>query len=313
MANYTFPGSKHQYRGFWFHIKTLYLFTKSDFKTVILPQSFFAIALAHHSGGLVGGPAQVSCRIALALTWLWTHLLVENIANQRLPESALEDAVNKPWRPLPSERLTGAEATLLLRFVLPAAYMLSLVVGATAPSTTLMTLMWLYNDLEGASCGPWTRNLLNAVGLACFGWGTVEVLLDAATDDPITATVPGRLPYEWIGLTALLVATTIQAQDLPDIPGDKARGRSTMPLLYGELSTRVSVAVSVVSWSVACLVYWEIKSSVVWLMPLSTAFSMAMLTLLRQSRDLDEIVWKLWCVWVTMVYSLPFFGSGAAL
>ncbi|ETS82075.1 hypothetical protein PFICI_07077 [Pestalotiopsis fici W106-1] len=296
----------HHERTFWFHLKTLYLFTKSDFKTVVLPQSLFAIASVYYSKGFIGSPPQIALRITLALVWIWTHLLAEDVSNQRLPDAILEDAVNEPWRPLPSKRLTAAEASLLLRYLLPIAYGLSVLLGATAPSTTLMAAIYLYNDLEGASCGPYFRNILNAAGLACFGWGAAEILLAGVTTD---IGMPVKYPYEWIGLTAVIVATTVQAQDLPDIPGDEARGRQSMPLLYGELWTRASIAVLVVLWTMTCLVYWEVQSPTVWLVLLSAALSIAILTLLWLGQDWDEIVWKLWCIWTTMIFTLPLFSS----
>ena len=46
----------------------------------------------------------------------------------------------------------------------------------------------------------------------------------------------------WIALTALVTASTIHAQDFPDVEGDKERGRKTMPLVYGDFWSRATLA-----------------------------------------------------------------------
>lgn len=40
----------HRKRNLNFHLYTLFLFTKSDFKTVVFPQSIFAVAVCHVAG-----------------------------------------------------------------------------------------------------------------------------------------------------------------------------------------------------------------------------------------------------------------------
>lgn len=167
-------------RDIGYHTKTLFLFTKSDFKTVIFPQTAFAISAALSAAALVeGGPlslTQVATRLPWMLVWLWTNLLVGNISNQRTEASIIEDAANKPWRPLPAGRLTREEAQSWLMAAIPLAGGSGIVLGAYQPSICLMTLIWMYNDIEGSSSGICMRNLLNAGGLMCISWGGLSVL-----------------------------------------------------------------------------------------------------------------------------------------
>lgn len=61
----------------------------------------------------------------------------------------------------------------------------------------------------------------------------------------LTALSDGKLlprAYLWILITGAVVATTVHAQDFPDIEGDEKRGRQTLPML--PLSGRLSKSLS---------------------------------------------------------------------
>ncbi|KAI0546409.1 UbiA prenyltransferase family [Xylaria curta] len=273
----------------WFHTVTLFLFTKSDFKTVVIPQTIFALsaALSDHD---------VAIRFPYAVAWIWIHILVADLSNQRLPESVCEDKVNKPWRPMPAGRLTPRDAQIWLQIAIWLALLLSIMCNSLQPSTTLMTFLWLYNDLDGSSIGPFQRNLLNAVGLACFNWGGTSVLLGSCTN---------RGPFtNWIILLAFVVTTTVQVQDLPDMEGDRARKRLTVPLAYGEEVGRWGAAVLAPVWSVVCTVFWRTPVLLA-VIPFFISVAMAASIVLRRSQESDELGWKLWCLWVGCLYILP--------
>ncbi|KAL7812637.1 UbiA prenyltransferase family domain-containing protein [Trichoderma aethiopicum] len=287
-----------------YQLKTLFLFTKSDFKTVIVPQSIFAataalsktqLTTASPDGIDVTNRWGIVSRIPLMLAWIWLNLLVEDIANQRLEGAIVEDAVNKPWRPLPSRRLTPERARDWLIISIIAAVGLSALFGGYSASITLMVFIWMYNDLEGSSSGIWIRNALNAGGLMCFSWGALATLSGGEL-----------LPrgFAWILVTGAIIMTTVHAQDLPDIEGDMARGRLTMPLTYGETAARASLAVMVMFWSVACPLFWD-ASLWGWAASTGIGSTMSVLALQKRGQRWDEVVWKLWCLWITVLYMLP--------
>ncbi|KAL7934150.1 UbiA prenyltransferase family domain-containing protein [Trichoderma chlorosporum] len=229
------------------------------------------------------------------LAWIWLNLLVEDIANQRLEGSIVEDAVNKPWRPLPSRRLTPEQARDWLVIAIVAAVGFSALLGCYTASVTLMLLIWMYNDLDGSNRGIWVRNALNAGGLMCFSWGALATLSG------------GKLLPEgfiWILVTGAIIMTTVHAQDLPDIEGDMARGRQTVPLLYGETVARASLALMVMFWSLVCPLFWG-TSPWGWAASTSIGATMSVLALQKQGQWWDEVVWKLWCLWIVALYLLP--------
>lgn len=300
-------------RNLKFHFYTLFLFTKSDFKTVLFPQSIFAIAVA--LSGAAASPeaysdidvSAVLLRVPHMVIWIWIHLLVENLANQRQPQSIAEDAINKPWRPLPSGRLSQDEALRLLQAGVPTVAAVSLLFGAFTPSATFTTLVWLYNDLEGSSTGPILRNVVNAAGLCCLGWGAHTVLL--ATDKSDQSSLPQSWFLKWMLLTAVVVATTVHAQDMPDMKGDRARKRKTLPLVHGERVARWSLAVLVVLWSVTIPVFSNVQIPVVRWLLLGVGSFISVLTTSYQKECSDKLVWNLWCFWVAGLFLLPLFKS----
>lgn len=323
------------------HLYTLYLFTRSDFKTVIVPQSIFALAVASRclSSRASSSTPPVSpppitttllstgtwiLRITTMLVWLWLHLIVENVANQRLEPSVLEDAVNKPWRPIPAGLITPAQSQAVLRWAVPLCLAFSSFAGGGGgggggsagllllPSATLMCFVWLYNDLDGSAAGPVQRSAINAAGLACFGWGALAALTGApalgSAEVGTTAVLP-RTVQLWIAMIAVIVFTTVHAADFPDIEGDRERSRQTMPLVYGEDVSRWFLAVAAPAWSVASLVFWHVEFGFCWVAPMAVSGCMAGLTVSRRDHGSDEMVWKLWCLWVVVLFLLPVVGS----
>ncbi|KAL7948443.1 UbiA prenyltransferase family domain-containing protein [Trichoderma barbatum] len=297
--------NNHSRRSPSYQLNTLLLFTKSDIKTVILPQSIFAITAVCSTTKLttasLGWGSEfahvwgVASRVPLMLAWIWLNLLVEDIANQRLEGSIVEDAVNKPWRPLPSRRLTPEQARNWLVVAIVVAVSSSIVLGGYTASITLMLFIWMYNDLDGSNSGIWIRNALNACGLMCFSWGALATLSGGEL-----------LPrgFTWILVTGAIIMTTVHAQDLPDIDGDMARGRQTVPLLYGETAARVSLAVMVMFWSVVCPLFWD-ASRWGWVASTGIGSTMSVLALQKRGQWWDEVVWKLWCLWMAALYLLP--------
>lgn len=273
---------------------------------MILPQSVFGIAtvLAEISPTAGAGLTwKVASRIPQMTVWLWLNLLVFNLANQRREGSVVEDAINRPWRPIPAGRITSAEAQLALYLAAPGVLLASATLlghRTVLPNLVVLFMVWLYNDVGAANAGPLWRNLVNAMGIASFGWGAAATLLSGGgglEDIPI--------PFAWLALTAAVTFTTVQSQDLPDMKGDAARNRQTMPLRYGEGVTRWSIAGFALLWSILCPAYLQISRLAVWCMPLSIGIGMAVLVTGYRNEASDKVVWTLWCIWVALLYLLP--------
>jgi 4-hydroxybenzoate polyprenyltransferase len=311
-----------QARFFLYH---LWLFTFSDIKSVIVPHTLMAIANAS-SGQFIlststmrlAGPAMapsqadIVSRVPLTLFWIWLNLLVECIANQRLPGSIQEDSFNKPWRPLPSKRISPATVEKLLFYLIPTTLALSGWMGDMQfkASAALMSFTWMYNDLDGANFNWVVRNALNACGLVSFGIGgtAVAVMVEGNSDQGSFAPKAAL----WFAVLWLVICTTIHAQDFADMEGDKARGRRSVPLLYGDRLARWSVAIPVLFWSIVAPAYWglpwhhlHLTGVAAAVLVLGSGISLATLVLGWNTVKTDKWVLRLWCLWAATIFVLP--------
>lgn len=94
--------------------------------------------------------------------------------------------MNKPFRPIPAQRISLSTARLLRWILIPACCLLSSFVGGLYAAIGFATLTLLYNELEWA--GHWTaKNIVNAGFYAFFeigatliaAGGTVSQLLNS--------------------------------------------------------------------------------------------------------------------------------------
>ncbi|KAI9792108.1 MAG: hypothetical protein M1816_003090 [Peltula sp. TS41687] len=238
-------------------------------------------------------------RLSLTFLWTWTHLLMANLSNQRLPHSIIEDSVNKPWRPLPSGRISPEDARRLRLFVIPAVLLLSYALGVTTASVALVGFLCLYNDRGGAELGI-LRNFLNACGLLSFGAGATAIAAGVSVDQLTTCA------FEWFGIIGLIITTTVHVQDLEDMPGDRARHRHTIPLFYGETVSRWSIAALVSAWSVTCPLFWSLKL-LACVPSVALGGYLAARVVLYRSVEADKHAWRMWCLWMILLYLLPLF------
>ena len=58
-------------------------------------------------------------------------------------------------------------------------------------------------------------------------------------------------------ISGMLIFTAIQAQDFPDVEGDKVAGRVTFPIYAPELS-RILTLFATIAWSVFLSWFWEV-------------------------------------------------------
>ncbi|KAJ7616433.1 hypothetical protein FB45DRAFT_1105532 [Roridomyces roridus] len=219
-----------------YHAQTLWLFTKSDFMTTMVPIPLFAI---------VAAPLTNPRHLPHAVFWLWFHLLHFNTSNQT---ATLEDESNKPDRPLPSGRITLESASVLRWTLLPMCWALSWAYSQEVlyASLLLTAFTTMYNELGGSGSHFVVRYALNGLGFAAFEAGTTLV----ARNDRHSLDAAGWLA---IILSGAIFATTIFAQ----VVGDALINRDTVPLRYGDPS-RIFLSFGVVAWSIGVALVWQL-------------------------------------------------------
>ncbi|KAI0295608.1 hypothetical protein B0F90DRAFT_1750361 [Multifurca ochricompacta] len=272
-----------------FHLHTLFLFTKSDMKTLIPPVTLFAAATAPSCGFI---------RLLHVVFWLWIHTLQLGLANQTLPRAIAEDSLNHPDRPLPAGRVSIRMARTLRWMMIPLCLLLS---AAYGPRTVLASLgaslfMLTYNEGGGAGGHWFIRNALNAVGYAVAEAGATFVACRNESDADGTV-------YAAVALSAGIILTTIHTQDYKDMPGDAATGRVTLPIAYPELS-RVATAIFLIAWSWGISRTWRLDHIAAAVMGV-LAFFVGVRFVTRTDVRADRVSFYWYNVWLCAAYMLP--------
>ena len=291
-----------------FHCYSLWLFTSSDLKTIVGPSLVFGItnALGVANYGL-RDPRQpmgneIVRRLPVVLLWIWMNLLPFTINNQKDTAAIEEDQMNKPWRTLPSQRMTPRQAEHLMLALYPLAVGLSLLTGGVGQSVGLAVLGTWYNNFTGGDANCLVRNLINAGGYVCFTSGAMEVALGYPL--PLE-----RLLVQWFSVVAAVIFTTVHLQDMYDQIGDSMRGRKTVPLVIGDMPARWTIAIPMVFWGYVCPWFWN-GGAVMLTLSLLLACTVVARTLLFTSIDDDRLTFKVWNAWMTLVFVMPLMSKG---
>ncbi len=271
-------------------------------KTTIYPATIFAFSSA------ISGPLLTTnstpnilallLRLPNVLLWTWSNLWIFNLANQRLPNSVLEDSINKPWRAIPSGRITPTQARHLLLVSIPIVCLSSFYLGGRGASAALTILTWAYNDLGAGDENFFVRHINNALGFVSFGAGASQVAC-GYPDHTLNQDA-----YWWLGVIAAVITCTIQFQDMEDQEGDRLRNRKTLPIVCGDDLTRWGNAVVILLFSLFVPAFWRM-GPVGYFLPVLLGIVIAGRTLFLRTLASDKQTFRLWCIWLTALYCLP--------
>ncbi|KAI9794889.1 MAG: hypothetical protein M1816_003018 [Peltula sp. TS41687] len=288
-------------RSITYHAYSIWLFTFSDIKTIIAPSLAFGLLTACSASTFGVHPAptwlEVIQRTPLIVLCTWINLLPFSIDNQRQPLAIAEDTLNKPWRTLPSKRMTPTQAKRLMFALYPVAFLTSLRIGGIRQSLALIALGYWYNDARGADSSCILRNFINACGISCFTSAALEVALGHQV--PLNASF-----IDWLLIIGAVIFSTVQTQDMYDQAGDSLRGRKTVPLVAGDNVGRWSIAITMAFWSVFCPWYWQ-SAALGWIATTGVGFLIVFRTLTCRTVRGDKITFKFWNLWMVLLYSLP--------
>ncbi|RDL40283.1 uncharacterized protein BP5553_00262 [Venustampulla echinocandica] len=294
------------YRHLSHYVYSIWLFTRSDLKTIVGPSTAFGM-----SNALVASAYSLYLPLALDLTkpstffrvtamvafWAWINLLPHAIDNQLSPKAISEDACNKPWRTLPSNRMTPKQAGALRIPLYAFAFISSWQLGGVRQSITLLGLAKWYNHLGGGDANALVRNFINGAGYMCYTSGALEVAL-GNTWLPVQA-------FPWLFILGLVVFSTVQTQDFHDQAGDSVRGRKTLPLQIGDSPARHATAVLVLFWSCMCAWFWKLYAVPVGCVPTALGCCIAYRLLTKRSIDQDKATFRLWNLWMVVLFVMP--------
>ncbi|THU85806.1 hypothetical protein K435DRAFT_805602 [Dendrothele bispora CBS 962.96] len=182
----------------------------------------------------------------LCFVWIWLYLLQFCTANQVF--SGDEDAMNKPYRPIPAG-LISVRNTWILRWTLvPICFALSWCLDVTLAGLSLTVSFILYNEL-GLHAYFYSKNILNAIGIVSWNVGAAQILHKNNLN-----------PHMRIAtfLNIMLIFTTIHVQDFRDEAGDRKLGRITFPVVFPVWSRRITSAL-LLAWTVELTTMWRLN------------------------------------------------------
>lgn len=200
------------------------------------------------------------------------HLLYFTITNQNFGTSPEEDAVNKPSRPIPSKRISVESATILGWYLAPINLTLSIYGGAVPSGAAICILTSIY--CGGGGHSHWfTKNACCAGFYALFEYGATQIAGERPFSEylcnkdiqvyPILD-ASSKLSENQMGAiigSALIILTTIHAQDFRDDEGDALLGRRTFTLSFPVLA-RVTMPILLIAWSVALYCFSQVNHMV---------------------------------------------------
>ncbi|KAI1395671.1 UbiA prenyltransferase family-domain-containing protein [Hypoxylon fuscum] len=279
-------------------------FTRSNFNTFVIPNTVFgllgAFVPAFSAVESHGPPStkEILLRLPIILGFNWYNVLVFDLGNQRSVESIREDVLNKPWRPIPTGKVTQDQTRRALLLLIPISMCVNYALGVWEQAVLVPILSYLYNDLRGGD--EIIRDPIISVAYAVANSASLKIA------------VGGRISAEafaWVAMISGVILTTMQVQDLKDKAGDRSRGRRTVALFMGDLFSRTSIAFFVGFWSLVCTRFWDL-GLVGFALPGLSGINVIRRVLFKRSTRDDSRTWKWWCLWTVALYSLPVFKMG---
>ncbi|KAI0469866.1 UbiA prenyltransferase family [Xylariaceae sp. FL0804] len=274
-------------------------FTESDFFTFAVPNTLFGLLGALANSRLLEGPppllADVLRRAPSVLFFNFYSLLLFDLANQMSPESVEEDRANKPWRPIPSGKITPEQTRKAMLLAAPVALGLNHMLGIWNEGLLVQVLSYYYNDLKGGN--GLLRDVIIAVSYRLANMTSLQLAIGPEN----TVSPQGHV---WTTVISSIILTTMHIQDLKDQKGDSKIGRKTMPLLLGDGCCRVALAVLIPFWSAFVVRFWELdmlRSSFCFVLAVYIAGRL----LFKREQRQDAVTWRLWCFWHASLYILP--------
>ena len=295
--------ARYVFRRLAYHINSIWLFTYSDIKTIIGPSTVFGFLhlLAAPAFGL---QIETSHSLLLALSripvtafWAWSNLLPFAIDNQRQPSAIQEDSLNKPWRTMPSNRMSSTQARTIMAIMYCVAVVNSAYLGGLRQCLSLIFLGVWYNDLGGADASCLTRNLINACGFVCYTSGALEVAIGQQLE------VNSRL-ITWFLIISGIVFTTVHTQDMYDQPGDSLRGRKSVPLVIGDAPARWVIFTFMLIWCWLVPSFWNL-SLLLHVPCVALGTMIAFRSISKRSIPQDKTTFRLWNLWLVTCYAMP--------
>ena len=282
-VNLTFSQAEDFLRQFFsavmYHLHTAILFTWTDYKTIFLPivsmhfppwhlvvtSCFRRLPLPVQLHLYSPLPACSNAGYGFGSTYSCAMCPTKPAA-VRKTRSTARGALSQPDE-LPSHRLSPSVGPSSFFVYFGHQFMIKISFGQRWASWPLHLYMTNSGQLVISSAK--TSVTLVVTLLSKLVLQPLLVCACARFDSRILTELGANHAMDYVSVTAVIISgmlifTTIQAQDFPDVEGDKALGRMTFPIYAPEFS-RLFTLVATIVWSMFLSWFWEVG-------PISTAF-----------------------------------------
>lgn len=267
-----------------------WLVIKSDISATLVPTFLFTVA-AWSSGA--GSLYDLAVALGSGLIYFWLYVLTFCLSNQLVGVD--EDRINKPYRPLVVGLVSYRGALLRWGWLMLLFSVVGWWLGVLEWALLWQAASMLHNF------GGWARHWFGKH--LVMGIGVVAGLAPAwELAEPLTADA-----WRWIVFLACVILPLIATQDLRDTAGDRAIGRRTFPIVFGERATRLMLGVGFALLPVAVAWVLITPSMLNWQTLLCNAgltglsLLIAARVLLYHTRRADQHTYKLFTYWYCCV------------
>lgn len=98
--------------------------------------------------GVQPSRSEVFQRLLINIAYNWSNVLSFGFANRQASESIAEDRINKPWRPIPTGRITSDQTRRVILILTPLTLRFNYCLGVWEQGMLIHIATWLYNNLR---------------------------------------------------------------------------------------------------------------------------------------------------------------------
>ncbi|MFT3767301.1 MAG: UbiA family prenyltransferase [Minicystis sp.] len=206
-----------------------WLFIRRDLSTTIIPSLIFIFTALKTSGPASMG--DVARALGYGGLYFWLYIYSFCLGDQIV--GVEEDRINKPDRPIPAG-LVSIRGAYIRWFVAMAAF---LAAGA-ALGVFKWALLWVVVSVLH-NFGGWDRHWLtkNCVAMPLGNLAELAAAWEMAR--PLSP-----IGLRWLIVSPIFTFLTMSIQDFRDVAGDAAIGRRTLPMVLGDRTARIAVAIA---------------------------------------------------------------------
>ncbi|WP_169708710.1 UbiA family prenyltransferase [Trinickia terrae] len=272
-------------------LRIAYRFVRSDLWTTIYPGAAVSVSALLHASAI--NAAEVE-RLLVAIVQIC--LLFYGVALSEQWRAEEEDRLNKPWRPLAAGMVTLSQLRIRCFAIWLTILLLTYALGTIWWAVAVLTVSLLHAHL-GLSRQWWAKSVLPPLALLSMMAAQWQAMA------PMSFEI-----WRWGAWMLGMTVMTIAVQDLRDLDGDRAVGRRTFPMVFGESFARVLFAIAFVSLLLPEFLLMRVSRhtppqvDVCFIVSVLLSLILAWRVINRHGRAEDHRTYRVWEYWFAAMF-----------